>query len=87
VPIVTASNVSTRRPGKVPSEAAAGAPEWHKSTFSLANGECVEVADLGGGVIGLRDSKDPDSPVLRFTRAEMNAFLRGVDAGEFNSYR
>lgn len=60
---------------------------WRKSSFSLANGECVEVRALGGGIIGVRDSKDPDGAVLRFTRGEIDAFLRGAAAGEFDDFR
>jgi hypothetical protein len=48
---------------------------WVKSSFSFANGNCVEVADLPGSWIGIRDSQDPGGPVLRFTRAEWAAFL------------
>jgi len=43
----------------------------------------VEVASLGDGV-ALRDSKDQDGPVLRFTREEWSAFLVGAKAGEFD---
>jgi len=59
----------------------AGAP-WVKSSHSTV-GECVEVAVTDDG-IAVRDSKDPDGPVLRFTRAEWAAFLAGVWAGEFD---
>ena len=48
---------------------------WVKSSFSFANGNCVEVAELSGGSFGIRDSRDPGGPVLRFTRAEWAAFL------------
>jgi hypothetical protein len=48
---------------------------WVKSSFSFANGDCVEVASLPGGRIGVRDSKDTLGPVLRFTSAEWNAFI------------
>jgi hypothetical protein len=51
---------------------------WVKSSFSFANGNCVEVAELPGGSVGIRDSRDPDGPVLRFTRAEWAAFLGGA---------
>ena len=57
---------------------------WRKATFSDNNG-CVELADLGDGVVGVRDDKLGDaSPVLRFTRAEVAAFLDGAKAGEFD---
>lgn len=61
--------------------------EWIKATDSLANGECVEVATLPDGTIGLRDSKDPEGPVLTFTRREIDAFVRGAIAGEFDAFR
>lgn len=57
-------------------------PTWIKSSFSV-NDNCVEVAGLGDS-IGIRDSKDPDGPVLHFTRTEMVAFLRGAKGGEFD---
>ncbi len=34
------------------------APNWRKSSYTTADGECVEVADLGPTKIGLRDSKN-----------------------------
>jgi hypothetical protein len=55
---------------------------WVRSSFSFANGNCVEVAELSGGSVGIRDSRDPGGPVLRFTRAEWAAFLRGARRGE-----
>jgi hypothetical protein len=60
---------------------------WRKASFSAHAGECVEVALLPDGSIGLRDSKDPKGPILRFTRGEMDAFSRGVEAGEFDTFR
>ena len=60
---------------------------WVKSTFSLSNGECVEFANLDDDVVGVRDSKDPGGPILRFSRREVDAFLRGAVAGEFNQFR
>jgi hypothetical protein len=56
------------------------AGEWFKSTYCTQNG-CVEVA-LGG--VTVRDSKNPDGPALRFTRAEWDAFLAGVRDGQFD---
>ncbi len=58
---------------------------WVKSSLSFANGDCVEVAILPGGRIGVRDSKDAEGPVLRFTSSEWTAFIDGVRNGEFDS--
>ena len=56
---------------------------WRKSTKTQANGQCVEVARVGD-VIGVRDSKDPNGPILEFTVQEFEAFLDGAGKGEFN---
>ena len=57
---------------------------WVKSSFSFANGNCVEVASLNGGAVGVRDSKNAEGQVLRFTQPEWHAFLGGVRNGEFD---
>lgn len=57
---------------------------WRKSSYSGSSGNCVEVAELPGGW-AVRDSKDPDGPVLEFARAEWDAFLSGCKAGQFGS--
>ena len=57
---------------------------WIKSSMSYANGNCVEVASLPGGMIGVRNSRDSAGPVLRFTPEEWHAFLGGVRNGEFD---
>jgi len=59
---------------------------WIKSSLSYANGNCVEVASLPGGKIGVRNSRDSGGPVLRFTPDEWHAFLGGVRNGEFDSF-
>jgi hypothetical protein len=62
------------------------APTWVKSSLSYANGNCVEISDLPGGTIGVRNSRDRDGAVLRFTSDEWQAFLGGVRNGEFDDF-
>jgi uncharacterized protein DUF397 len=62
-------------------------PRWVRSSFSFANGNCVEVAALPGGSVGIRDSRDPGGPVLRFTRAEWAAFLGAARRGSGTASR
>jgi hypothetical protein len=61
-------------------------PRWVKSSLSYSNGACVEVADLPDGRVGVRHSKDPSGPVLRFTPAEWHVFLAGARCGEFDGF-
>jgi len=61
-------------------------PYWTKSSLSFSNSNCVEVANLADGQIGVRDSKDPQGPVLRFTPDEWRAFLGGARNGEFDRF-
>lgn len=56
--------------------------DWRRST-RCDTSACVEVAITGQGV-ALRDSKDPHSPILRFSRQEWEAFVAGVNNGEFS---
>lgn len=53
------------------------AAAWRKSTYSNADGNCVEVA-VGRLAVAVRDSKHPTGPVLTFAAAEWQEFLRGV---------
>jgi Domain of unknown function (DUF397) len=59
---------------------------WIKSSLSYANGNCVEVASLPGGEIGVRNSRDSAGLILRFTSDEWHAFLGGVRNGEFDGF-
>src|SRR5258708_22349967 len=54
---------------------------WHKSRVSNPTGSCVEVAELPGGAIAVRNSRHPSGPALIYTRAEVAAFLAGVKPG------
>jgi hypothetical protein len=55
---------------------------WRKSSRSGAN-NCVEVAFVDD-LVAVRDSKDSDARVLIFTSAEWEAFIGGVENGEFS---
>jgi len=59
---------------------------WVKSSLSFSNGNCVEVANLPGGQVGVRHSKHTEGLVLRFTPDEWHAFLGGVRNGEFDRF-
>ena len=71
----------------IPAEAPGAGSYWVKSSLSFSNGNCVEVASLPEGEIGVRNSRDSEGPVLRFTSDEWHAFLGGVRNGEFDGFR
>jgi len=55
---------------------------WFKSSRSTGSKDCVEVAFLDDGVVGIRDSKNPTGPALTFAPAEWDAFAANINAGE-----
>ena len=60
---------------------------WRKSSFSgggATGNDCVEVATLGDGRIAVRNSNHPEKGAVLFTRAEMDAWFKGVKSGEFD---
>ncbi|MEU1960055.1 DUF397 domain-containing protein [Nocardia sp. NPDC019304] len=57
---------------------------WFKSTYSSAGSECVEIAHLDGGRVGVRDSKNLHGGVLVFTPSEWDAFVSGARSGQFD---
>ncbi|NEW30623.1 DUF397 domain-containing protein [Nocardia cyriacigeorgica] len=58
--------------------------EWFKSSHSVGDSDCVEVAHLNSGRVGVRDSKNPTGPALVFTPSEWDAFLSRTCAGRFD---
>nr|WSU76502.1 DUF397 domain-containing protein [Streptomyces anulatus] len=57
---------------------------WRKSSFSGDPGACVEVASMPDSRIAVRHTNHPGSGTIFFTRTEINAWLKGVKAGEFD---
>jgi Domain of unknown function (DUF397) len=56
-------------------------PRWLKSNYSgNGGGDCVEVARNLPGVVAVRDSKNPDGPVLIVSRGEWASFVTRVRA-------
>ena len=58
--------------------------QWRKSTASNPSGNCVELAELAGGEIALRNSRFPAGPVLVGTRAAIAAFVQAARSGELD---
>jgi hypothetical protein len=54
---------------------------WFKSSRSTGGKECVEVAHLRSGMVGVRDSKNPTGPALLFGPGEWDSFTAGLRAG------
>lgn len=52
---------------------------WRKSSYSNHQSACVELAGIDRESIAFRDSKDPDGPILIFTRSEAMAFMAFVE--------
>jgi hypothetical protein len=60
-----------------------GTSPWIKASASDSSGQCAEMR-RHEGMIEVRDSKDQEGPVLRFTAAEFAAWLDGARGGEFD---
>ncbi len=57
---------------------------WRKAQRSVGNGACVEVAPIGTGC-AVRDSKDPDGPILTWTAQAWQEFVGRAKSGWFDT--
>lgn len=60
---------------------------WFKSSRSTSGDDCVEVAHLRDGSVGVRDSKNRTGPALVFDPAGWDAFTAAIDSGGFEPAR
>ncbi|WP_442790672.1 DUF397 domain-containing protein [Nocardia sp. NBC_01329] len=58
--------------------------KWFKSSRSAGGQDCVEAAHLIRGMVGVRDSKNPDGPALVFAPGVWDAFLSAAKNGGFD---
>ena len=56
---------------------------WRKSQASNPSGSCVEIAEMPGGKVAVRNCRDMSGPALIYPRAELAAFVLSVKNGEF----
>lgn len=61
-----------------------GELNWRKSKRSSSQGNCVELAELAGGAIAVRNSRHPEGPALVYTRSELQALIMGAKDGDFD---
>lgn len=67
------------------SEEALANAAWRKAAKSGDNGgDCIEVAPLPGGRVGIRDTERPDLAPYIVRGAVWDAFIDGAKKGEFD---
>ena len=54
--------------------------EWHKSSYSSQDGNCVEVATNMPGTVAVRDSKDRQGPALAVSWHDWQVFVRKISS-------
>lgn len=55
---------------------------WCKSSYSLPEGSCVEIAQPSGEQVLFRDSKTQSGPVMAVSRGTAAAFTAALDRGD-----
>lgn len=56
---------------------------WRASSYSSANGQCIEVSEDFPGVVPVRDSKNPDGPALVVSADGWAEFVSAVKRRKF----
>ncbi|GGZ09569.1 DUF397 domain-containing protein [Streptomyces nitrosporeus] len=63
-------------------------PRWFTSSYSGNGGQCIEVAAnliTSHGLVPVRDSKNPNGPVMEVPVPAFVSFVEGVKAGDFST--
>jgi uncharacterized protein DUF397 len=60
--------------------------QWRKARRSAANGACVELAPASGQIL-IRDSKDPNGPIVGYPGCSWRVFTAAVKTGHFDADR
>ncbi|MBF6289783.1 DUF397 domain-containing protein [Nocardia cyriacigeorgica] len=58
--------------------------KWFKSSRSVGDSDCVEVAHLERDRVGVRDSKNPSGPALVFAPSAWDSFITQARSGVFD---
>jgi uncharacterized protein DUF397 len=57
---------------------------WRKSRRSNPSGNCVELAELDGGAIAIRDSRQRSGPALIYSRTEIAILIDRARTGSLD---
>lgn len=59
---------------------------WRKATYSIANGDCAEVASVAG-IVMIRDTKDTSGQILSYPSDSWRSFITKARMGTFDALR